>query len=114
MECSDSAVTCKPLAKVDDCGARECEVDNDCERNDVCHQNDCALPDRIDGACAGTGECYGLSFMDCRDANDCDWADDEAEGQVLAALVATWQSAKALEWSGSMTLLAAAAVVVAV
>ena len=36
------------------------------------------------------------------------------EQTVLAALVASWQSAKALEWTNSMTLLAAAAMLVAV
>lgn len=106
MECSNSAETCKPLAMVDDCEPRECVEDDDCERNDVCYQNDCALPDRIDGACAGSsprsGDCDGLSFMDCRDADDCAWADPEES--VMTALVAPWQSA-----NGSMALLAASA-----
>jgi len=104
MECSDSAVTCKPFAMVDDCEARECVEDDDCERNDVCYQNDCALPDRIEGSCAGTGDCEALSFMDCRDADDCDWADPQQN--VMAALVASWQATNV---SGSMALLVGSA-----
>merc|ERR1719295_35824 len=108
FECNIFETSCKAI---DGCVQTPCEVDDDCERNDVCFQNDCALPDRIPGECTGTGNCDGLKFMDCRDEYDCEWTDDSRKEEVTA-LVATWQSLHAVEWTDSMTVLAVSAAMV--
>ena len=49
--------------------------------------------------------------MDCRDEYDCEWTDDSRKEEVTA-LVATWQSLHAVEWTDSMTVLAVSAAMV--
>lgn len=80
FECTPDEESCKPIT---DCDASWCFVDSDCERGQICFQNDCALPDKIPGECVmihGDGKgCDGLEFYDCESSKSCEWAYDSSE-----------------------------------
>jgi len=80
FECTPEEDGCKPIA---DCDASWCFVDEDCERGQICFENDCALPDKIPGGCVmihgdGSG-CDGLEFFDCESSKSCEWSYDSAD-----------------------------------
>jgi len=80
FECTPEEDGCKPIS---DCDASWCFVDSDCERGQMCFQNDCVLPDKIPGECVmihGDGKgCDGLAFYDCEGSKSCEWAYDSSE-----------------------------------
>jgi len=79
-----------------------------------------AIPSFCTGECTWRSDECISSITECNgecnvrdDIDECYGNEAEATGQVMAALVASWQTAKALEWSSSVTLLVVAAFLVA-
>jgi len=76
FECNKGENACMPIPG---CEPGICSEDEDCERGQICYNNDCALPDKIPGGCVGRdAACEGLDFFDCKRAS-CRWSEDYGE-----------------------------------
>jgi len=83
FECNKHETGCVPISG---CESSVCEEDSDCERGQICYNNDCALPDKIPGSCTGrSSACNGLAFYYCKSDTACRWDDDYDNGAGMGA-----------------------------